>query len=201
MNTFSIWLGILGIFALTFGWNEIQDTGGVRVSETTRRWREAFGGSEETRKARRLHAPIAVAAGILLLTGSIFALVHSSLPNADGIVRLAHDDPRAIAVKQEAQSHLSQFVDQWNDRVSTPDHSFGIKRDFADGDLHEHMWIDVAAFDGQTFSGTVSDEPVDVTNVSMGDPASTRMDDVEDWAVFDAEGGLVAGGFLYQSMR
>ncbi len=196
MFILSVWLGLFGLAALGFAWHEIRDSGGVEISETTRRWREHFGGSVETRRARRISAPLAIGVGCLLLLSSFVTARWSMVAVPDNIVRLEQDDPRFLRAQEEARKEISTFISQWENRASTPGHSFGIKRDFVEEFTHEHMWFAVEKIDQGVFIGTFEDYPLDISNIVFGDPVQATMDEVEDWAIWNAEGELIEGGFL-----
>ncbi len=48
----------------------------------------------------------------------------------------------------------------------------------------EHMWINEVYFDGETISGTLINQPNELTNISNGDPVSIPLNQISDWLFF-----------------
>lgn len=200
MNPLSVWLGLFGITALWWGWSAVRESGGVRPTDTMRQWRETFGGSTETRRAKRMQAPIGFILGIGFLALAVFVFLRPPQEN-DSLSFLSDNDPRLLEATYKAKRDLPLFLQLWDKRMETPGYTFDLKRDFVDGPTHEHMWFDLQTYDGQTFTGALADIPTEVSNIQQGDLVEATTNDVEDWSVWDEQGNLVAGGFLYQALQ
>ncbi len=57
------------------------------------------------------------------------------------------------------------------------------------------MWTNEVYFDGETISGTLINQPNELTNISNGDPVSNPLNQISDW-LFSIEGNTY-GGFNY----
>jgi uncharacterized protein YegJ (DUF2314 family) len=63
----------------------------------------------------------------------------------------------------------------------------------------EHMWIDGIGFDGDSLSGTLMNDPFEVTSVAKGDVVSMPFAHLTDWMM--AANGRAYGGFTVNVMR
>jgi uncharacterized protein YegJ (DUF2314 family) len=69
---------------------------------------------------------------------------------------------------------------------------FSVKKQFGNDEKGEHIWLDEVKFDVKKFSGVVANEPVEVTGVKMGDPATVEPKEISDW-MYVRDGKLVGG--------
>jgi uncharacterized protein YegJ (DUF2314 family) len=75
-----------------------------------------------------------------------------------------------------------------------------VKVAFTDGDLVEHMWVNDLGYDGRTITGSLLNEPLELTNVEQGDEVEIEFGErVEDWMLASERG--VLGGFTINLMR
>jgi uncharacterized protein YegJ (DUF2314 family) len=63
----------------------------------------------------------------------------------------------------------------------------------------EHMWINEVDFDGDAISGTLMNDPHDLTNVKSGDTVKIPLNRVSDWMFVND--GKTYGGFTVQLLR
>lgn len=63
----------------------------------------------------------------------------------------------------------------------------------------EHMWINEIAFDGDTISGVLINDPNELTNVKNGDVVEVPLAQISDW-LFSSQ-GITYGGFTIQLHR
>ncbi|OJJ14804.1 hypothetical protein BKI52_40300 [marine bacterium AO1-C] len=63
----------------------------------------------------------------------------------------------------------------------------------------EHMWINNVSFDGDEISGTLVNEPQQLTNVQLNDEVTVPLRQISDWLF--AIMGKTYGGFTIQAMR
>ena len=63
----------------------------------------------------------------------------------------------------------------------------------------EHMWINDVDFNGEIISGTLVNEPNELTNVENGDEVKIPLSQISDWLF--AIAGKTFGGFTIQAMR
>jgi uncharacterized protein YegJ (DUF2314 family) len=74
-----------------------------------------------------------------------------------------------------------------------------VKIAFEDGDAVEHMWVGDVGFDGDEVTGTLMNEPNELTNVHEGDAVRVPLDRVEDWMLSGSD--RVFGAFSVQAIR
>ena len=116
-------------------------------------------------------------------------------------VRVPETDPEMDRAIQSAHDSVDTFILALRNRAPTQV-GFSVKKPFKDGTQVEHIWLSDASFDGTVFRGRVDNEPVDVTNVKLGDKATVSKGEVSDW--FYIDGGKLVGGYtlrvLYSRM-
>jgi uncharacterized protein YegJ (DUF2314 family) len=72
---------------------------------------------------------------------------------------------------------------------------FAVKVGFPYGNdaSHEHIWLTEVEFSGDQVSGVVNNEPVDATQVRLGQKVTAPISAVSDWMYVD--NGVLKGGF------
>jgi uncharacterized protein YegJ (DUF2314 family) len=134
---------------------------------------------------------MAIAAGITL------AGCGDQYP-ADKVTKVADDNPRMNAAMEKARSTLSSFITAL--QSPQPGQSgFTVKMAFSDGPDTEHIWLEPVSYDGKRFHGTVSNVPVTVKNVKMGQHAAVSPSRISDWMYL--EHGKVVGGHTLRVLR
>ncbi|RQO65201.1 hypothetical protein DBR43_30580 [Pedobacter sp. KBW06] len=63
----------------------------------------------------------------------------------------------------------------------------------------EHMWINDVQFDGYVISGTLANDPNELSNVKNGDFVEVPLNQISDWLF--TSGGKTYGGFTIQVIR
>jgi len=63
----------------------------------------------------------------------------------------------------------------------------------------EHMWINQIDFDGEKINGVLMNSPNQLTNISIDDKVSVKLDEISDWML--AIQGKTYGGFTIQVLR
>jgi uncharacterized protein YegJ (DUF2314 family) len=112
----------------------------------------------------------------------------------DEVVYVKGDDPKMSAAIAKAQGSLDTF----RAALAAPPadaKSFSVKVGFAWGTKgeREHIWLTEPALDATTVTGKINNEPVDVTNLKLGQSVSAPLKDVSDWMY--VEGGVLRGGY------
>ncbi len=74
-----------------------------------------------------------------------------------------------------------------------------VKVDFEDAGKVEHMWVTDVDFDGESLTGTLMNEPNELTNIHAGDPVRASFERVGDWMLIGDATAL--GAFTVQAMR
>jgi uncharacterized protein YegJ (DUF2314 family) len=104
------------------------------------------------------------------------------------------DDAAMDKAIAEAKVTHTQFVEALANPGENRD-SFAVKRGFRVGDepYGEHIWISEVTFDGTNFQGVVNNEPVDTTEVKLGDTVTVTSEQLSDWMY--VEDGVLRGGY------
>ncbi len=117
------------------------------------------------------------------------------------VVSVSNEDVAMNAAIQKARSTINVFIAALRS-PKTGQHNFSIKKRFAVRKGGEHIWLSHVTYIGKLFYGRLSDEPVEVTSVKMGDPVTVAPQDISDW-MFTTNGKL-SGGYtirvLYDKM-
>jgi uncharacterized protein YegJ (DUF2314 family) len=103
------------------------------------------------------------------------------------------DDKAMDQAIAEAKASHKQFVEALANPSDNCD-SFAVKRGFrvADEPYGEHIWVTQVTFDGTNFKGVVNNEPVDTTEVKLGDTVTVTPEQLSDWMY--VEDGVLRGG-------
>ena len=140
----------------------------------------------------------------------VIELVPSADRGPEGLVQLIHAcfgvepdeirmipaaDPELLAAEARARADLRALRARFAKGVPL-DEELTIKAMFTDGDQVEWMWVDVVAFKGDTFSGTLANVPRLVTTVRKGQKVQVPLADVGDY-VHERPGAPRAGGHAY----
>jgi uncharacterized protein YegJ (DUF2314 family) len=104
------------------------------------------------------------------------------------------------AAIQEARDTLSLFVDALQAPTETQSY-FAIKVIFPFGEdgSAEHMWVDQLTYADGQFQGVLSNDPVDVTDLTYGDTVTASADEISDWMIVDD--GQLLGGYTLHVLR
>ncbi|MBO9634543.1 MAG: DUF2314 domain-containing protein [Chitinophagaceae bacterium] len=118
------------------------------------------------------------------------------------------DSPEMISAFEKAQSSFKYFWRElsWEYRRIVPGLDLAcVKVAFTqefpgqDEPVVEHMWINEVNFDGEIISGTLINQPNELTNIDNGDAVSIPLNQISDW-LFAIE-GKTYGGFTIHAMR
>lgn len=137
-----------------------------------------------------------------VLVFSLLAVTGCGDGRNDGVVRrrgqpdyVRKYDPqamdKAIAGARATWRQFAQALASPGDRM----YGFSIKRGFRVGDdpEAEHIWLTQVSFDGERFTGTVDNEPVDTREVRLGDRVEVTPEQLSDWMYI--EKGVLRGGY------
>ncbi|MDT3402702.1 DUF2314 domain-containing protein [Mucilaginibacter terrae] len=141
-----------------------------------------------------------VYAGLLLL--SLQACNNTSTKKPDTVVGLVKEDRTFLALKDTAQSKMSQFVDSLKRHADDEkNYIFAVKSDFVDKGEHEHMWSRVFALQNGTFQGMLVDSPYVIKNIKIQDEVTVPLKDVEDWVIYDEVHHKKLGSFSSEYLK
>jgi uncharacterized protein YegJ (DUF2314 family) len=112
----------------------------------------------------------------------------------DKVVYVKSEDPAMAAAIVKAQDTLINFK---NALVKPPPNSsrFAVKVGFPYGTKNdrEHIWLKDPTFSGETVTGQVINQPVDVTELKLGQTVTAPVKNVSDWMF--VQGQAMHGGF------
>ncbi len=119
-------------------------------------------------------------------------------PGLVPVQAVEEDDPRINAAIAEARASVQRFIAAFE---QPPPNStgFAIKRAFFDGDEQEHFWLVPIAFRNGRFVATVSNEPLNVHTVRMGQQVEVAPEEISDWMYLDQ--GKLVGGYTVRAIR
>lgn len=120
----------------------------------------------------------------------------------DGASLHSSDDPALRAASDGARATFGYFWRElsWEYRRVVPALQNAIvKAAFTDADATEHMWLGDIGFDGLNVTGTLVNDPLELSTVAAGDPVAVALDDVEDWMLM--AGDTAYGGFTVHAIR
>ncbi len=117
------------------------------------------------------------------------------------IVRVSDEDAEMNKAVQMARSTAEKFIASLK-APSAKQTGFSVKKPFREGGKVEHIWLSDVSVDNSNFKGLVGNDPIDVKNIKLGDPATVAKDEISDWMYI--EDGKLVGGYtirvLYSRM-
>ena len=108
-------------------------------------------------------------------------------------------DPELAAAAVKARADLVARRAHYKTGVPAGE-QLAIKAPFHDGDLTEWMWVDVVSWKGDTFQGTLDNDPEQVKNVKMGQTVRVKFADVADFIATTAD-GTQSGGYSVEVIK
>ena len=113
------------------------------------------------------------------------------------VIEVESDDTELQRAVDDSRRTVEQFIAALEN--PTPSQSYlGIKAKFMEGDVVEYMWLSDVTFDGDTFTGTVANNPQHLSGVRMMDRHEVSPLEIEDWMIVDD--GRLVGGFSMRVM-
>lgn len=113
------------------------------------------------------------------------------------VIEVEGEDEQMNEAMNAARASLSEFrADLAN---NDPRESLGLKARFEDGDFVEHIWLTNVRAVGDGFVGEVNNEPLNVTNVRLGQRVSVSTEEISDWFVI--RDGVLRGGYTIRVLR
>ncbi len=107
---------------------------------------------------------------------------------------IKEDDPEMNTAMDRAKKDFSQFENAFLEGKSYSE--FVIKEGFPTKDgSKEHMWVSELTYDGTNFIGRVANEPINDTEVQLGDTVTVDRNLISDWMYTDTISSLTYGGY------
>lgn len=76
------------------------------------------------------------------------------------------------------RSSVDSFISELSNPSGT---NHAVKAPIEDGDDTEHFWLTDVSFNGDTFEGTINNDPGMVGNVQMGQKSTIKKSEISDW--------------------
>lgn len=112
-------------------------------------------------------------------------------PAGSGVINVATDDPEMAAAKAKAKKTMSYFEENWeSDNFDSCSVKFSLPTNSGD---REHIWFTPTKIDGDSFTGTCGNDPLDIPNLAYGDTRTVDRADVTDWML--TNGAMCYGGY------
>ena len=178
--------------ALPGDWHtdEIKKAGGTGKAHWLARWRKEDGGD----LAIELVPP--TGAGV----EGVVALLDSCLGKGpDPIAEIKAGDPELKAAAVKARADLQAQRSHFAKGVPSGEH-LSIKAPFREGEITEWMWVDVFSWKGDTFEGTLDNDPEQVTSFKAGQKVRVKLAEVADFIHVRADGSQ-SGGYSVEIMK
>lgn len=103
------------------------------------------------------------------------------------------DDPEVNAAVEKARATVDRFVRAFNNPCALC-HAFSVKKAYdTRSGSREHIWIEVTSIEGDTYHGTIANDPVDIPDLALGDEVSGSLAEISDWLYQVRD--TMAGGF------
>jgi uncharacterized protein YegJ (DUF2314 family) len=108
-----------------------------------------------------------------------------------GFMSAGDSDPELIAVKEKAQTTLSDFTAAFAKRIAKQ--QFLIKAPFKEGAYEEHKWVIVDKIKKDEMDGHVERPFQTIKHLKVGQTITVNDYNIEDWAYMDAAGKQQGG--------
>ncbi|QQO10432.1 DUF2314 domain-containing protein [Breznakiella homolactica] len=113
----------------------------------------------------------------------------------DPVVSAEQIDSELVSIREAAREGLPEFIrqlqapekDEYNFQVKYP-----FETDPGGNFLSEHIWLRDISFENNKFSGVVSNVPLYISGLSIGDRVPFYIDDISDWMYM--KDGKIRGG-------
>lgn len=113
---------------------------------------------------------------------------------------VTHEDPRMQAALVEARKRFPEFRQRFD--AGPRGEKFYVKTLFvASKGVGEYMWVKVVELEKDEVRGILENEPIEATQVKLGDPVSVRVDEVEDWCIYNEKGDVLLGQFSVKALE
>ena len=134
----------------------------------------------------------------VLVSGLVaFLLSLASVSAEDKIINVPNSDQTMVAAIAHAQETLDTFL-ALVDNPPAGIESFSLKVAITDGSQTEHFWITPFHREGEAFSGTISNTPELVGNVTEGREYRFPRADISDWGYM--QDGKLHGYFTLRAL-
>jgi uncharacterized protein YegJ (DUF2314 family) len=112
-------------------------------------------------------------------------------PGEPDVVAVEPTDPEMTQASSQARDTLGEFVRRLDEPPESQS-STSLKVRLTEGDVVEHLWLVSVSHAGDSFTGVVNNEPVNLKAVHLGQSVTVPKAQISDWLAVD-NGRLVAG--------
>jgi uncharacterized protein YegJ (DUF2314 family) len=128
--------------------------------------------------------------------GSVPEMIKPAAPA--GFMSAGDSDPELIAVKEKAQSKLTDFTAAFAKR--TAGQQFLVKAPFKEGAYEEHKWVIVDQVKKDEMDGHIERPSQTIKHLKVGQIITVNDYNIEDWAYID-KAGQQQGGWSVAVLR
>lgn len=112
----------------------------------------------------------------------------------DEIMHMSHEEPAMRRAFQKASETLDDFLQlASNPKAGTS--GYALKVAISDGRNTEYFWVNAFANEGDSFTGTLNNEPRLVKKYKFGERIAFVRPQIVDWTYSDVEKGQMLGNF------
>jgi uncharacterized protein YegJ (DUF2314 family) len=131
-----------------------------------------------------------------------FKKKRQSSEDENNVASLSADDTALQSYQEKAQQELPYLIQFMADNeVDEKLFRYAAKTNFTEGDLSEHMWVQVKEFKDGYFIGNLVNKPATMKLIKYGDSVKVLRADVEDWILEDFLTRTKVGGFSSAYIR
>lgn len=108
------------------------------------------------------------------------------------VVRVQGEDVRLEEARRAACAALPEFVSALQSADKTQKR-FSLKAEFTEGKVHEFLWLRDIKPEGSDFIGTLSNQPIQLKKLELGQRLRVKTPAVTDWMYI--KNGVLVGGY------
>ena len=132
---------------------------------------------------KRLLAALALLAAVAPLATPGIALAQTVKdPN---VTEVRTNDEAMNAAMRKARDTLSRFIEMSKEKVPS---RYSIKMPLTTGGNTEHIWMVVTGYDGERFTGKLSNTPAFSETLQAGSTVDVAASEISDWMVQREDG-------------
>ncbi|WP_269539389.1 DUF2314 domain-containing protein [Cerasicoccus fimbriatus] len=121
--------------------------------------------------------------------------VRNTAVHQSNIRSIHNEDPSMEAAIAQARTELPAVTERF---VRGELQNFTVKVKVTDGDQAEHMWLSNPTYRDGVFTGTFESEPINVTNITVGQTYSAPVEQITDWMYLENE--QMVGNYTLRAM-
>ncbi|WMJ72599.1 DUF2314 domain-containing protein [Cytophagaceae bacterium ABcell3] len=138
--------------------------------------------------------------GLLLFFSIIISGCGNSPMDDHSDVSHYNYDLGFVKAKHDASLSMLEFIAIFQQRQKDTSFFFSVKAEFTEGNLSEHMWVEVVNIKDKTIRGILGNQPQMLRKIQLGEQVKLHISEVEDWMIYDMKRDTVLGAHLIRAM-